>query len=48
MNLFTKTFFHFALGFVGIILISATIIIIGNAWDEPEVSEGECLNCAGN
>lgn len=46
MSPFTKTFFHFALGFIEIIVFSAAVIIVTNTLHEPKISEGDCLNCA--
>ncbi len=46
MDLFNKTFFRFAFGFVGIILFSIAIIFIVNAFAHGEGATPCMANCA--
>ncbi len=47
MDLFNKTFFRFAFGFIGIILASVAIIVVANAMGAKQGGDTACVgNCA--
>ena len=48
MDLFNKTFFRFAFGFLGIILVSVAMIIVANALSRRGAVAATCLTDCGN
>lgn len=48
MELFSKTFFRLAFGFVAIIAISIAVIALGSVMREEPLASDTCLNCASN
>ncbi len=45
MDLFNKTFFRFAFGFIGIILISIAIILAVNTFEQKRGDTSCLMNC---